>query len=84
MFVAEADTVRKVEIQTGLYDESHIEVVEGLFEGDFVVTMGQGGLRTGSAIKALNGTEVGYTSPEMGGDDPAELPESVTVMAELE
>ena len=84
VFVAEADTVRKVEVQTGLYDESHVEVVEGLFEGDFVVTMGQGGLRTGSLIKALNGQEVGYHSSEVGGGDPAKLPDTVTVMAELE
>jgi RND family efflux transporter MFP subunit len=48
VFVAEADTVRKVEIETGLYDETHIEILEGLFEGDFVVTMGQGGLATGT------------------------------------
>lgn len=84
VFVAEADTVRKVEVQTGLYDETHVEVVEGLFEGDFVVTMGQGGLRTGSAIQALNGEEVGYRSAEVRGGDPAQLPGTVTVMAELE
>ncbi len=60
MFVAEADTVRKVEVRTGLYDESHIEVLEGVDEGEFVVTLGQGGLRTGAKIEALNATEVGY------------------------
>ncbi len=84
VFVAEADTVRKVEIETGLYDESHVEVVEGLFEGDFVVTMGQGGLRTGSSIKALNGLEVGYKAAALGDSDPAKLPETLTAMAELE
>ncbi len=60
VFVAEADTVRKVEVRTGLYDESHIEVLEGIDEGEFVVTLGQGGLRTGTKIEALNATEVGY------------------------
>ncbi|MBK7770149.1 MAG: efflux RND transporter periplasmic adaptor subunit [bacterium] len=29
VFVAEADTVRKVEIETGLYDETHVEVLSG-------------------------------------------------------
>jgi len=48
VFVAEADTVRKVEIATGLYDETHVEVLEGLVDGDFVVVLGQGGLRTGA------------------------------------
>ncbi|MBU8870113.1 MAG: efflux RND transporter periplasmic adaptor subunit [Gemmatimonadales bacterium] len=84
VFVAEADTVRKVEVQTGLYDESHVEVVEGLFAGDFVVTMGQGGLRTGSPIRALNGLEIGYKSSAETDSDPAKLPDTVTVMAELE
>ena len=63
VFVAEADTVRKVEIDTGLYDETHVEILEGLFEGDFVVTMGQGGLRTGTRIEALNAEAVGYAGP---------------------
>jgi len=53
VFVAEADTVRKVEIATGLYDETHIEITGGLEEGWSVVTLGRGGLRTGSHIEVL-------------------------------
>lgn len=60
VFVAAADTVRKVEIRTGLYDETHVEVLEGVFAGDHVVTMGQGGLRTGSRIEVLNAAQAGY------------------------
>jgi hypothetical protein len=71
VFVAEADTVRKVEIETGLYDESHVEILEGLFEGDYVVMMGQGGLRTGSHIAALNGETVGYSQIPAEETDPA-------------
>ncbi|HPF70185.1 MAG TPA: efflux RND transporter periplasmic adaptor subunit [Candidatus Krumholzibacteria bacterium] len=59
VFVAEADTVRKVEIRTGLYDETHVEVLEGVFAGDRVVTMGQGGLRTGTHIEVLNAEAAG-------------------------
>lgn len=82
VFVAEADTVRKVEIETGLYDETHVEVLEGLFAGDFVVTMGQGGLRTGTVIKPLNGAEVGYeTADSTASRDPAAAAETVTAMA---
>jgi RND family efflux transporter MFP subunit len=86
VFVAEADTVRKVEIETGLYDETHIEILEGLFEGDFVVTMGQGGLVTGSRIEALNGTAVGYSEePASGGMDPAaEADDNLTALAKSE
>ena len=84
VFVAEADTVRKVEIETGLYDESHFEILEGLFEGDFVVMMGQGGLRTGSRIEALNGEAVGYSQIPSEGDDPAADPGELTAIAKSE
>ncbi len=85
VFVAEADTVRKVEIETGLYDETHIEVIDGLFAGDHVVAMGQGGLRTGSLIKALNADEVDYAGVETKANrDPAEDNDSVTVMVDKE
>jgi multidrug efflux pump subunit AcrA (membrane-fusion protein) len=85
VFVAEADTVRKAEIRTGLYDETHIEVVEGLFAGDHVVTMGQGGLRTGSPIEALNAEAVGYRSvKDSSKADPARGPETVTALADTE
>jgi membrane fusion protein, multidrug efflux system len=53
VFVAAADTVRKIEITTGLYDETHVEVVSGLEEGWTVVTLGRGGLRTGTRVEVL-------------------------------
>lgn len=84
VFVAEADTVRKVEIETGLYDETHVEILEGLFEGDFVVTMGQGGLRTGSRIEALNGEAVGYSQAPVEENDPASESGDLTAMADTE
>ena len=62
VFVAEADTVRKVEIETGLHDETHVEVLSGLEVGACVVTMGQGGLRTGAPIRPLNAQDVGYVA----------------------
>ncbi len=71
VFVAEADTVRKTEIATGLYDETHIEVLDGLDPSCFVVTLGQGGLRTGSHIEVLNAEQAGWspgTSALSGGD----------------
>lgn len=71
VFVAAADTVRKVEVETGLYDETHVEVLEGVQAGDFVVTMGQGGLRNGTVIKVLNATEVGYQAADTSETDPA-------------
>lgn len=58
VFVAAADTVRKVEINTGLYDETHVEVTGGLEEGWAVVTLGRGGLRTGSRIEVLEDSQL--------------------------
>ena len=72
VFIAEADSVRKVEIHTGLYDETHIEVLEGLEAGDWVVALGQGGLRTGSRVEVLNASDVGWVAPEEQADPEAE------------
>lgn len=59
VFVAAADTVRKVEIATGLHDETHVEVTSGLEEGWTVVTLGRGGLRTGSRVEVLAASGLG-------------------------
>jgi hypothetical protein len=69
VFVAEADTVRKVEIRTGLYDETHIEILDGLVETEYVVSLGQGGLRTGSRIDVLNAEEVEWVSARADSTD---------------
>jgi membrane fusion protein (multidrug efflux system) len=53
LFVAESDSVRRVDVATGYTDGDWIEVLEGVAEGDEVVTVGQGGLRHGSRIEEL-------------------------------
>jgi len=53
VFVAEADTVRKVEVVVGYEDEGYAEILEGLQEGDSVVVAGAGGVRTGTRIKII-------------------------------
>ena len=77
-----ADTVRKVEIRTGLYDETHVEVIEGVFAGDHVVIMGQGGLRTGSRIEALNAGAVGYVGAAAA--EAAPVADAATTLAHSE
>ena len=72
VFIAKADSVRKVEVRTGLYDDSHIEVLDGLEQGDYVVTLGQGGLHEGSKIDVLNATAVGWTPPEKPAEEHAD------------
>ena len=54
VFLAEADTVRKVPVTTGYSDESYVEIVSGVESGTRVVSVGQGGLREGSKIKLLD------------------------------
>lgn len=80
VFVAEADTVRKVEIRTGLYDETYVEVLDGLEPDWFVVQVGQGGLRDGSRIEPLNAADVGWNDAERAAD-PADLPADDSVLA---
>jgi membrane fusion protein (multidrug efflux system) len=73
VFVAEGDSARKVEIRTGLSDEDAIEVLEGVRRGDYVVTMGQGGLRSGSKLEVLNAELVGWTPPPQDSTKAAEI-----------
>ena len=63
VFVAESDSVRKVEVHTGLWDDTHVEILDGLETGSYVVSLGQGGLRTGSKVDVLNATQVGWVAP---------------------
>jgi membrane fusion protein (multidrug efflux system) len=53
LFVAEADSVRRVDVETGYTDGDWIEIVEGVVADDSVVVVGQGGLRDGSHIEEL-------------------------------
>jgi RND family efflux transporter MFP subunit len=53
VFVAEADTARKIEVAIGYEDEEYAEILEGIQEGDTVVVAGIGGVRTGTKIKIL-------------------------------
>ncbi|MEZ5063599.1 MAG: efflux RND transporter periplasmic adaptor subunit [bacterium] len=69
VFVADADSVRKVEVRTGLYDDSHIEILDGVEKGDWIVSLGQGGLRMGSKIEVLNAADVGWVAPEKPATD---------------
>lgn len=59
LFVAEADSVRRVDVATGYTDGEWIEIETGIDAGDDVVVVGQGGLRNGSRIEELpDATEV--------------------------
>jgi membrane fusion protein (multidrug efflux system) len=53
VFIAEADTVRRLEVFVGYEDEDYAEILEGLELGDSVVVAGAGGVRTGTKIKII-------------------------------
>ncbi len=61
VFIAAADTVRKVEVGVGYEDETHAEVTTGLASGDTVVTAGVGGIRDGSKVKVVHPDDVART-----------------------
>lgn len=53
VYKAVADSVMKTPIMIGATDDRVIEVVSGLEAGDEVVTVGQGGLRSGAKVRRL-------------------------------
>jgi membrane fusion protein (multidrug efflux system) len=61
VFIAAADTVRKVQVGIGYEDETHAEVTEGLANGDTVVTAGVGGIRDGTKVKVVRPDDVAAT-----------------------
>ena len=78
LFVAEADSVRKVAVQTGYTDDDFVEIIDGLAIGERVVTVGQGGLRTGSRIRDLaaerdSSSSSGPQHATAGEDDSTEV-----------
>jgi len=73
VYVAEADTVRKIPVHIGYQDERFAEIIDGVEEGDSVVVVGIGGLRTGTKIKVLEPTMQDELAgqDETDGEDPA-------------
>jgi membrane fusion protein, multidrug efflux system len=53
VFVARGDTVARVPIRVGATSGDTSQILAGLSRGDRIVTVGQGGLKQGSRIKAV-------------------------------
>jgi membrane fusion protein (multidrug efflux system) len=64
VFLAEADSVRKVPVEVGDQDEHYAEVLRGVERGDSVVVVGTGGLRTGTKVKVVEPTMQDKLSPQ--------------------
>ncbi len=54
VFVVAKDTVAKRKVKLGYADGGKVEVVEGLTEGERVVTLGQAALRDGAKVHIIN------------------------------
>jgi RND family efflux transporter MFP subunit len=57
VFVAEADTVRRIKVEVGYEDESFSEILAGIADTDTVVTAGVGAIREGTKIKVIGQDE---------------------------
>jgi len=53
VFVARGDSVVRTTVQPGATDGDRTQILTGLVPGDRIVTVGQGGLKTGSRIKPV-------------------------------
>jgi len=63
--VADGKSLRRI-IRTGYSDSEHFEVLEGLDEGEQVVTTGQANLRDDAKVIAVNtGDETSHAEPEL-------------------
>jgi membrane fusion protein (multidrug efflux system) len=46
-------TARRREVQTGLSEGEHIEILDGLQDGDRVIVLGQAGLKDGARVEVV-------------------------------
>lgn len=54
VFVVESDVAKRRKIKLGYADGGQVEVVDGIAEGEQVVTLGQAALRDGAKVQVIN------------------------------
>lgn len=54
VFVVESDVAKRRKVRLGYADGGQVEVVDGLGEGEQVVTLGQAALRDGAKVQVIN------------------------------
>jgi multidrug efflux pump subunit AcrA (membrane-fusion protein) len=67
VYLVDGETARFRDVQTGVSDESHIEVVDGVDEGARVVTMGALAIRDGERIVLAGAAREGGRGRAGGG-----------------
>ena len=54
VFVVESDVAKRRKVKLGYADGGQVEVVDGIAEGEQVVTLGQAALRDGAKVQVIN------------------------------
>lgn len=62
VYVVEADTAKRRKVKLGYSDGGQVEVVEGVSDGEQVVTLGQAALRDGSKVQVISKEPVAVAS----------------------
>lgn len=62
VYVVEADTAKRRKVKLGYSDGGQVEVVEGVSDGEQVVTLGQAALRDGSKVQVITKEPVAVAS----------------------
>jgi membrane fusion protein, multidrug efflux system len=71
VFIIEGSKVKRVTLGTGLTADGKVEVLNGLKEGDSVVTLGQNSVREGSEIQVIAQKRPAATAPTSATVAPA-------------
>jgi len=69
VFKAVADSAVKIPVATGYSGEELVEVLEGVAVGERVVTVGHGGLKTGSKIRVITAEPIAVAAADSGDAD---------------
>jgi membrane fusion protein (multidrug efflux system) len=64
VFMVAEGRARRVPVELGFVDKDRVEVLSGLDEGDLVVTVGQEGLKDGTAVRLVGAAPLAVATPE--------------------
>ena len=62
VFVVEDDVAHRRVVETGYSEDGFVEILDGLFEHEHFVTVGQAGLKEGSKVSIINDVDTGESA----------------------
>lgn len=66
VFVVEGDTAVRKPVETGFSDQGMIEITSGIEDGEYIVLVGQVGLKSDSTVMIINADEYGLNLADNG------------------